>query len=147
MSPCPLLFVYMLLLLRVILPSCEGNLFGCGQSCHTQNKCALSVFDQSCLPVDCSLAWSSQFLDGSHRLVPQVVSPVAFMAGHGPPLPSAIVLDRRTAGACMLPVPERARASSEQLHCHSTHPFVAVPDHIATCPPLALRQARVQTSF
>ena len=87
MSPCPLLFVYVLLLQHVVFPFCEGNLFGCGQLCHTQNRRAPSVFDQSCLLADCSLALFGQSPDGSRRSVQQAVSPVAFAAGHGPPLP------------------------------------------------------------
>ena len=35
----------------------------------------------------------------------------------------------RTAGACMLPVPSRARASSEQLYCCLTRLFVVVRSH------------------
>ena len=146
MSPCLLLFVYMLLLQRMILPFCEGNLFGCGQLCHTQNRRAPSVFDQSCLPVDFSLALSSQFPDGSRHSVPQAASPVAFAAGHGPSLPSAVVLDRHTAGACMLPVPSRAQASSEQSYCCSTRPFVTVPDRTVMHLLLAQQQEQVQTS-
>ena len=145
-SPCPLLFVYALLLQHVVLPFCKGNLFGCGQLCHTQNRRAPSVFDQSCLPADCSLALFGQSPDGSRRSVQQAVSPVVFAAGHGPPLPLAIALDMRMAGACMLPMPSRARALSEQLYCRLTHPFVMVPARTTMHLPLALQQVRVQTS-
>ena len=130
----------MLLLLRVALPFCKGNLFGCGQLCHTQNRRALSVFDQSCLLADCSLALFGQSPDGLRHLVPQVVLPVVFTVGHGLLLPSAVTLDMHTAGAYMLPVPSWAQALSEQLYCRSTHPFVMVPGHTAMHLPLALQQ-------
>ena len=122
------------------LPFCKGNLFGCGQLCHTQNRRALSVFDQSCLPADSSLALFSQSPDGLCHSVPQAVLPVASAAGHGLPLPSAVALDMHMAGAYMLPVPSWSQASSEQLYCHSMRPFVVVPGRTAMHLPLALHQ-------
>ena len=146
MSPCPLLFIYTLLLQRVILRFCKGNLFGCGQLFHTQNRCALSASDQLCLPVDYSLALSSQFTNDVCHSVPQMALPVVLVAGHGPPLPSAIVLDQHTARACMLPMSFWARALSEQLYCCSTCLFIALPNRSMTHLLLALQQVRVQTS-
>ena len=72
--------------------------------------------------------------------------PVVFVAGDGPLLPSAVVLDLRMARVCMLPVPSRVRASSEQLYGCSMHLFIVLPNHSVTHLLLALQQLRVQTS-
>ena len=126
LSLFPLPFVYVLLL------QCQGNLPGCGQLCHIQNRCAPSVSDQLCLLANCLLALFNHSPNNSHHLVPQMISPVAFTVGHSPPLPLAIVLDLCTAGLCMFPMPSRALASSEQLYCCSTHPLVMLPNRSAT---------------
>ena len=140
LSPCPLLVVYVLLLQHMVLSFYTGNLFGCGQLCHTQNRRALPVSDQLCLMADCFLALFGQFPDNSCCSVPQTASPVAFVVGHGPPQPLAIVLGGHTAQGCMLPMPSQVQALSEQLYCCLTRPVITLPNHSAMCLLFALQQ-------
>ena len=139
-SPSSPLVVYTLQQQHVVLPFYMGNLFGCGQLCHTQNRCALPVSDQLCLLADCFLALFDQVPNDSHHLV---ATDGLACDVHGGPWSTAALGHcpwGHTAEGCMLPVPSWAQASSEWLYCCLTCPVIMLPNHSVTRLLFALQQ-------